>query len=74
MAYEAQDYKEVIAALGEGSINVEGASEVALKPSKLNLRSGVITSKIALSDTEEKGFKELLSNKDKHIKILIQHE
>jgi hypothetical protein len=32
MAYEEQDYNEVIAALGEGSINVEGAFQVALQP------------------------------------------
>lgn len=31
----------------------------------------MITSRIHLSDVVEKGFRELLENKDKHVKILV---
>ena len=33
--------------------------------------SGLITAKVALKDAVEKAFKELISNPDKHIKILL---
>lgn len=31
----------------------------------------MITSRIHLEDVVEKGFKELITNKDKHVKILV---
>ena len=35
--------------------------------------SGLITTRIPLEDAVEKGFKELVNNPDKHLKILLQH-
>ncbi|KAL4760624.1 2,3-butanediol dehydrogenase [Aspergillus foveolatus] len=42
----------------------------AIKDGKLNPRP-MITSKIRMEDVEEKGFKALVDEKDKHVKILI---
>jgi hypothetical protein len=34
--------------------------------------SSMITSKITLSNVERDGFKELIHNKEKHVKILVE--
>lgn len=39
---------------------------------KLKGYEKMITGRIALDDIVEKGFKELINNKDEHIKILVQ--
>lgn len=56
MCYTDQDFRETIEALGSGR----------LKPFDM------ITSIVPLNQVVEKGFKELLENRQKHIKILIK--
>jgi threonine dehydrogenase-like Zn-dependent dehydrogenase len=55
LGYQVQDYEGVIEALRSG----------ALKPEKM------ITSKIRVDRIAEDGFKPLLEEKDKHVKILV---
>lgn len=52
----AGDYPAVIAALADGRIDP----------------ASMITARIALADVVELGFSELVNNKDRHIKILVQ--
>jgi len=56
LAYTVDDFKGVCALLANGSISAEP----------------MITGKIALDDIVEKGFEELVNNKDAHIKILVE--
>ncbi|KAF2221165.1 L-iditol 2-dehydrogenase, partial [Elsinoe ampelina] len=56
MAYNDEDFAETVKAYAEGKfVGVED----------------MVTSRITLEDTVEKGFEELISNKDNHIKIII---
>ena len=55
LGYQIQDYEGVIEALRSG----------ALKPEKM------ITSKIRIDRIVEDGFKPLLEEKEKHVKILV---
>ncbi len=55
LAYTMDDFKGVCALLANGAISAEV----------------MITGKIALTDIIEKGFDELVNNKDAHIKILV---
>jgi len=56
LAYNDDDFRETVAAFRNGAFKgVEG----------------LITSVIALDDVVEKGFKELIDNKDNHVKILV---
>ena len=56
LAYTVDDFKGVCALLANGAISAEP----------------MITGKIALDDIVEKGFEELVNNKDAHIKILVE--
>ena len=56
LAYTLDDFKGVSALLANGAITAEP----------------MITGKIALGDIVEKGFEELVNNKDAHIKILVE--
>ncbi|KAH7371314.1 sorbitol dehydrogenase [Cadophora sp. MPI-SDFR-AT-0126] len=56
LGYIKQDFKDVIKALGDGHI----------KPADM------ITSKVPLERVVEDGFKELINNKEKHVKVLVQ--
>ncbi len=58
MCYTATDFEQVIDAIDKGLIDVE-------------LCRHMITGKIKLEDGLEKGFKELVEHKDKHVKVLI---
>ncbi|CUM65892.1 uncharacterized protein PRCAT00003542001 [Priceomyces carsonii] len=58
MCYVRKDFEEVIQAYEQGLLNPHEVSEL-------------ITSVIPLKDGIEKGFKELVFHKDKHIKILF---
>ncbi|ODV60974.1 2,3-butanediol dehydrogenase [Ascoidea rubescens DSM 1968] len=58
MCYTVQDFEEVIDAIDKGLIDIEKCKQL-------------ITAKIKLEDTVEKGFLELINNKDVHIKILV---
>lgn len=58
ICFVKQDFEEVIKAIEEGHIPID------------ELKS-LITSVIHLEDGVEKGFNELITNKDKHIKILF---
>ena len=55
LGYQNRDYEGVIEALKSG----------ALKPEKM------ITSKIRIDRVAEDGFKPLINEKDKHVKILV---
>lgn len=55
LGYQKKDFEGVIEALGNGSI----------RPNKM------ITSRIAMEDLVEKGYRNLIEEKDKHVKILI---
>ncbi|KIM93810.1 hypothetical protein OIDMADRAFT_45955 [Oidiodendron maius Zn] len=56
MTYVRRDFEEVIEAVAKG----------LLKPDRM------ITSRIKLEDVVERGFKELIEHKDKHLKILVE--
>ncbi|PQE21650.1 hypothetical protein CJF32_00004358 [Rutstroemia sp. NJR-2017a WRK4] len=56
IGYLRQDFEETIQAIASGS----------LSPSRM------ITSKISLPNVERDGFKELIHNKEKHVKILVE--
>ncbi|KAF4626719.1 hypothetical protein G7Y89_g11438 [Cudoniella acicularis] len=56
LGYVQQDFKDVIQAIASG----------AMKPGDM------ITSKVQLENVVEDGFKELIQNKEKHVKILVQ--
>jgi len=56
LGYVRKDYDEVIEAIASG----------AMKPESM------ITQKISLENVVEDGLKELINNKDKHVKILIE--
>lgn len=58
LGYQRKDYEGVIAALRTG----------AMKPEKM------ITSKIKINRIAEDGFKPLIEEKDKHVKILVDLE
>jgi len=55
---ENLDFIEVIQALSEGKLKA----------------ADMITARIPLADLVEKGFMTLKNEKDKHVKILVQHE
>jgi threonine dehydrogenase-like Zn-dependent dehydrogenase len=55
LGYQRKDYESVIEALRTG----------AMKPEKM------ITSKIKIDRIAEDGFKPLIEEKDKHVKILV---
>lgn len=56
LAYTVDDFQGVCALLNNGAITAEP----------------MITGKIELDDIVEKGFEELVNNKDAHIKILVK--
>ncbi len=58
LAYTLSDFQGVSALLANGQLTAEP----------------MITAKIGLEDIVEKGFLELINNKDQHIKILVQPE
>jgi len=58
IGYTAQDFKEVIQAVSEGKIKCDD----------------MCTARIGLDDLVEGGFKELINNKEVHVKILVDHE
>lgn len=58
MGYTPKDFEQVIEALADGRIDIEKCKTL-------------ITGKISLEDTYEKGFLELINNKDRNIKILV---
>lgn len=58
IGYTAQDYKEVIEAVSAGKIRCDD----------------LCTAKISLDDLTEGGFKELVNNKEVHVKILVEHK
>lgn len=59
LSYAKGDYNSVIAAIADGRLPRDALEYL-------------ITSKIDLEDTEEKGIKELINFKEKHIKILVR--
>ncbi|KAF2788466.1 GroES-like protein [Melanomma pulvis-pyrius CBS 109.77] len=59
LSYARGDYEAVIQAMADGRLSADS----------LQL---LITGKIDLEDTEEKGIQELINVKDKHIKILVR--
>jgi (R,R)-butanediol dehydrogenase / meso-butanediol dehydrogenase / diacetyl reductase len=59
LSYARGDYESVIEAMSNGSLST---AELQL----------LITGKIELEETEEKGIQELINFKEKHIKILIR--
>lgn len=59
LSYSRGDYSSVIKAVAEGQISAQ----------ELNF---FVTSRIDMEDLEEKGIKELINFKDKHIKILVR--
>ncbi len=50
----------------------EAPSVIDLLTSKRIEPSGLITGKVALKDAEGRGFKELINNPEKHLKVLLQ--
>ncbi len=56
IAYTPQDFADTIAMLEDGSIDTEG----------------IVTGRIELDDVIEDGFDELVSHKDRHVKILVR--
>jgi threonine dehydrogenase-like Zn-dependent dehydrogenase len=77
-AYTHEDFRGVVAAFNEGT-KIFGVKSILIAADELAFSllgkfSGVsqmVTSRIALEDVVEKGFEELVSNKDRHIKILV---
>jgi hypothetical protein len=59
LSYAKGDYNSVIAAIVDDHLPRDALEYL-------------ITSKIDLEDTEEKGIKELINFKEKHIKILVR--
>lgn len=59
LSYSSDDYKSVIQAISDGRIS----------PEELKY---LITSRIDMEDLVEKGIKELINYKEKHIKILVR--
>jgi hypothetical protein len=59
LSYAKGDYNSVIAAIADDLLPRDALEYL-------------ITSKIDLEDTEEKGIKELINFKEKHIKILVR--
>lgn len=59
LSYSRGDYESVINAISTGAIP-RGSLEV------------LITARIEMEDVEEKGIKELINFKEKHIKILVR--
>lgn len=55
--YTAQDFKDVIKAVSEGRIKCDD----------------LCTARIELDNLVEGGFKELINNKETHVKILVKH-
>ena len=59
LSYSRGDYDSVINAISEGRISLEELQYF-------------ITSRIDMEDLEDKGIKELINFKDRHIKILVR--
>lgn len=59
LSYSRGTYKAVISAIADGRLPAEQLKFF-------------VTSRIDMEDLEEKGIKELMNNKDKHIKILVR--
>ena len=57
IGYTAQDFKDVIQAVSDGRIECED----------------LCTARIPLDNLVEGGFKELINNKETHVKILVKH-
>lgn len=82
LGYVQQDFKDVIQAIGSGkllfSTFLPYVRAHPILDSSLTLETGamkpgdMITSKIALENVVEDGIKQLIHNKEKHVKILVQ--
>ena len=59
LSYSRGDYESVLNAISEGKISSKELSFF-------------VTSRIDMEDLLEKGIKELINHKDRHIKILVQ--
>jgi hypothetical protein len=59
LLYAAGVFPAVIAAMADGRLNK-------------NILESLITTRIGLDNIEEKGIKELINNKSKHIKIPVK--
>lgn len=73
MAYNDDDFRDTVEAFSNGQYlgqitENDKANDI---PGKFKGAERMITSRIHLEDVVEKGFKELITNKDKHVKILV---
>lgn len=72
IAYHDKDFKETIDAFVAGQLSTTShISRLTIHAGKFEGLEKMVTSRIHIDDTPEKGFKELVNNKDHHIKILI---
>lgn len=81
MAYDDEDFREVVQTFGKGMLDLGICMQLCFTwMHRLTVPSGIgkyvgiekmITSCIALEDIVKKGFEELVSCRDQHIKILV---
>lgn len=72
LAYTNDDFKAVIQALAEGSeLNIVEVVPSLTEIGKFHGVDSMISGRIHLSDVDQKGFKELIDNKDAHVKLLV---
>lgn len=72
LAYDDKDFKETIDAFVAGQLHTETSSSTLIRDvGKFKGLERMVTSRIHIDDAAEKGFEELVNNKDQHIKILV---
>ena len=72
LAYNDKDFKDTIDAFVAGQLRPLVAAFILIEgPGKFKGLEKMVTSRIHIDDVSEKGFEELVNNKDHHIKILI---
>jgi (R,R)-butanediol dehydrogenase/meso-butanediol dehydrogenase/diacetyl reductase len=72
LAYTKEEFAKVIQMLSEGASSIKILMSFLLTPiGKFDGYTKLISTRIGLSDLVEKGFKELIDKKDKHLKILV---
>ena len=76
LIFSGEDFEEVMQWMAEGECSSVARTlcyhrDLTSVTGKLQGYEKMVTSRISVEDIVEKGFKELINNKDKHIKIMV---
>ena len=71
VVYDDEDFAEVMQMVAEGEMIFPATRRADSYSGRFAGFESLVTARIGLEDLVEKGIKELISNKDKHIKILV---